>query len=288
MPVNDPQHIDPELLAALLDGRLGSIEAAKVRAQLANADDDTLAAYADAAAISADLAESEPGKPVVRRIHTAPSRRWILPAFAAVAAVLLAVVFLRQSPSKPPRFADYAASVPATAVLPQTPVWGSTRGSGPVTTDNGRAVRVGALLTDLEVALNRRDTVAAVIAESMATYLGDVGGAASTAAALRAAARSDAADRDSDMRRIALEVTRFVDADLAHAGGWLEGARLAGAVGYATYAQRLPASKALETIAARPDIDPAVRNALSRVISSKGAYAALDAQVTTVLRNLAR
>jgi hypothetical protein len=286
--VNDPQHIDPELLAALLDGRLGSVEAAKVRAQLANVDDDTLAAYADAAAISADLVESNVGTPVAQRFDSAPSRRWILPSFAAMAAVLLAVVFLRQPPSKPPRFADYAASVPATAGLPQTPVWGATRGSGPVTTDNGRAVRVGALLTDLEVALNRRDTVAAVIAESMATYLGDVGGAASTAAALRAAARSDAADRDSDMRRIALEVTRFVDADLAHAGGWLEGARLAGAVGYATYARRLPASTILETIAARPDIDPAVRDALSRVISSKGADAALAAQVTTVLRDLAR
>lgn len=122
--MTDNQRIDPERLAALLDGRLGDADAAVVRAQLADADDDTLSAYADAVAVSAELGEA--ATPGVVSIESArKARRWRTPAFAAAAAAAAVAVFMfRPSVATDvSRPALYAAALPAGATSAGSPVW---------------------------------------------------------------------------------------------------------------------------------------------------------------------
>ena len=290
--MNDPQHIDPERLAALLDGRLGDAEAAVVRAQLAAADGEVQAAYADAVAVSRDAADS-----AVVPIAAARSRRWVTPAVAAIAAVLLAVVVLRV-----PRgggvtavdgdLTEYGTKLPPGVALPATAIWGATRGSSEVVTESGRAVRLGALMTDLEVALQNHDSASAVIAESMSTTLRDVPGLGVIANGLRDSARVRGNARDAFLRRVAREGAGAVDQSLARAGAWLEAARLASGATDAAFFERYPADVALRAMRSVADVAPAQRELLGRVISASEAkprdFSVIGTAATALLREAAR
>jgi hypothetical protein len=266
--VTESERIDPERLAALLDGRLSSREAAAVRAQLASAGDDTLSDYADAVAVTGAVAvEANGGRESVTPLPLRNRRlvRIATASMAAAAAIVLAVL-LRRDPSGAPF--PYASSVPASATLPTSAFWSSTRGTGSAPNTPGRSVRIGALFTDLQVAVQRRDTAAAAIAESIAANLDSLGGSAGFADRLRAAARAPSAT--SDLVATARGALQFVDEPLARAGAWLEAARLAAEAGDTIFAERHSAD-ALSPLLRRTDIDPSQRSAVQALLTPKGA-----------------
>ena len=88
--------VDPERLAALLDGRLSDELAVAVRTQLAAADASVVSAYADAIAIAEELSGEIPritGVVEVITIRTPPKRsKWRVAAVLFVLAALAALM----------------------------------------------------------------------------------------------------------------------------------------------------------------------------------------------------
>jgi hypothetical protein len=155
--LTDPQRIDPERLAALLDGKLSEHEATKLRAELATAGDDSIAAYADAVAIAAELGSA--GTPVVE-LAQRRRFRWQIPGALAAAAVALIVLNSRLGSGGSYQPAQLALALSASSSVNAEPAWSATRGAGDQVATGAQAVRLGALLTDLELASARSDTAA--------------------------------------------------------------------------------------------------------------------------------
>ena len=80
-------NIDSERLAALIDGKLGSAERQALLAQLASADDEMLATFADAVAVHGELRTTAPVR--ARWMH------WNRAAGLAAAAAMLGAVLTR-------------------------------------------------------------------------------------------------------------------------------------------------------------------------------------------------
>jgi hypothetical protein len=285
--MSQSKSIDPERLAALIDGRLDPAQAAAVRAQLAGADDDAVAAFADAIAISGGSAEAIPiGRPKVRR-------RWFLAVSAAVAAVLIAVLtrtyWQREAARGQFAASVYAAAVPSSAALPPAPVWGSSRGSAAAQTDVGRWVRLGALVTDLEVALARHDTTSQRIADAFAANIEDLPGVGSLPSDIRTFAGATA-----DSSRLEEAVARAAalgDSAFVIAGAWLEAARLASASSDSGFFSLHPADAALASIQKR-SAEPTQSAAIGRVLQTVGTrpwnFAALTDTITAALTAIAQ
>ena len=287
-----PPQIDPERLAALLDGRLNEADAAAPRAQLAACDDDTLAAYADAVAI---VAESDVGNGVVP-IRSAPSRRRILPWITAAAAIFIGVVLIRPNGTGTgdpiDRAQGYARLISSASQLPTTPVWGVTRGTTLTLNTQRRSARLGALLTDVEVALDRKDPLYRTYLESIAAITGDVPGSAGATARLRAAASTRTLIDAATVRALVREGLQGEDAGIVSGAAWIEAARLASSAGDTTFLRRNPAPEALGLIEQSAQLDSTQRAALVRTRnlaqSSSPHMSELQAQLTELLRALTR
>lgn len=218
----EPVRIDPERLAALIDGRLSDAEAAEVRALLAQADADTLAAYADAVAIAGEVSPTSTAD--VRPITAARAlsrRRWFAPVAGLIAAGLVAFAVLR--PSRPDSSAagDITRSLGAGTL--GVPAWGTVRAGEVVVSQRGRAVRMGVLLVQHELASRGADSAAADRAAMVAALLDGVPGGAAAAARWRAIAAGSARPTAEDAR----VAESFVDPEWMLLGEWLEGARTA-------------------------------------------------------------
>lgn len=289
--------LDPERLAALLDGRLSNAEAAVVRAQLASADDDTLAVYADVVAIVSEMERHQGAPPLVVPIDTARRSRWLRFPLALIAASVLGIVVLKGYTGRQARLAEsgpfqYAAALPATIVAPTAPAWSVTRGAEQAVSENGRSVRLGALVTDMDLALAHDDTAVISIAEVMASYLTDIPGAGGVAVALREAARGTTSTRNQDLHRLAQQGIQFTDPALARAGAWIEALRLASPSNAADFVRRFPAGNVLDPLLDRMNADPALRSAMSQMIATSNAKQAdptvLSAAAQQLLHDLAR
>jgi hypothetical protein len=173
--VSNPSSIDPERLAALLEGKLSAREAAAVRDELANADPETIAAYADAVAVATDLgsistAVAQPGVEG-RRFLT----RWSLLGVAAAAALAFIAVKIGARGDAPFSATRMIASLPTTVTVPTSEAWPVRRGGG--AGDNLvtplRAARLGASFVDFEMAARMGDTSAVRRAAATITGLAD-------------------------------------------------------------------------------------------------------------------
>lgn len=209
--------IDPERLAALLDGRLDAAEAERVRAELAASDDDVLGAYADAVYVTRGA------EAAVVPIEARRRRRWIVPiAIAAAAAITFAVFIPRARGDYSP--ASFAQGISFGASQPATAVWGAVRGTEATTAPRAMAARIGALLTDLEVSGSADASRAA--ARELAALLDGVTGGAVLAPSFRRYA--DGGDwTPADRRTAGMQVLSLSDRPFAEAGAYLEAARLA-------------------------------------------------------------
>ena len=296
--LTQPPILDPERLAALLDGRLSNAEAAVVRTQLATADDATLSMYADVVAVVSELDEARAGAPArVIPMEQARRRRWLGLPVALIAAGVLGVAFVKGYPRTPAstgerRPVEYASALPSTVVLSGAPVWGVTRGAQQAVSETGRFVRLGALSTDMDVVLSRDDTASAAVAEAMASYLDEVPGAGSVAGALRVSAHAATPTRKQDLRRLAQQGVRFADEPFVRAGAWLEALRLVPTNDASAFLRQFPADNALGALLGQPGIGPALTSELRRLISISNAVPADPAALTSgaleLLRELAR
>ncbi|MEP6622040.1 MAG: hypothetical protein ABJE47_22145 [bacterium] len=261
--------LDPARLAALIDGRLSDADAAELRKQLAAADDDSLAAFADAVVIAGEITSNPDvaGHNSRDVIPLAPRRRprWVLPAFASAAAIAAVTVISLSRASRSDGYPPgaLATAVPSSAALPESPLWNITRGAAEQLSPRVQAVRIGVLLTDLELRTLRRDTVAREYA-SLSALLDGVRGADSIASAMRHAP-SAATDRQA-LGQKALEA---VDLSLARAGAYLEAARLATGVGDTSFVDRFVVT-GLAVAQRSPLLDDASRSALRQAAQALG------------------
>jgi hypothetical protein len=266
--LTDSNRIDPERLAALLDGRLSKADAADVRSQLASADEDTLAAYADAAAIAHELSgNAEPAvapgavTPLVAGRARSIRRRWFIPAAAAAAAILGYVAWPRDSYA-PARF---VAELSNTTRAAEGPVWSATRGTEDRHAENVIAVRAGALLTDLQLAATRHEPTA----EKMRALLSLV--ANTTAGRSIVAAYGTLADSSvvstAQLVPIGRDMMALFDERLCTVGAYLEAARIAAASGDTLFFDRIRAEPVLSVLRRDQSLDPAARGALQALDS---------------------
>ena len=265
----DSPHIDPERLAALLDGRLTTAEAALVRAQLAKADDDTIAAYADAVALIAPDGSSAEVIPIS---SARTPRRWIAPSLAAAAVLVVAGLLVRRPASIGSHNAEgyqpaaFAEALTPSAVAPDDPGWSATRGGDLGVSERGRSVRIGALLTDLEIAAARgakttsqsaaisallEDLTGGSLAASSLRQLDSVGTTASTAIRRREAGR---------------QAYGMIDGRYADIGAWLEASRVAAGLKDSTFSVQWPAQEAFGALLHDDKLDQDTRSAVNRFL----------------------
>jgi hypothetical protein len=277
----DNSFVDAERLAALLDGRLSSADAAAVRQALSAADDDALAAYADAIAIAQELSAESTAVVPLRR------RRWMIPAVAAAAIVVLIPILwqlrARQSAVHGP--AQYAALVPAGVALPATDIWGATRGAS-VASGQAIAVRAGALVVDLGVALQRGAATTAIVS-ALADDLSPVSGATAVVANLRAIAAHGGAAAFS-YEPLAASILTSVDSELGTAGAWLEAVRLTHAAGVTMLTERAPAAAVLAPLARRTDLSEQQRASIELLLALTGKTSRQSPEIHDAAESLLR
>ena len=280
--------IDPERLAALLDGRLGQTERAELLSRLA-ASEQSLEAHADAVAVANEL---EP------RRRQLPTIRWI-----AIAAVLAGIALapwlwtrLRPSaPDEPGRFVALLAARSAglPAGLEDSP-WGSVRGADEPLTADARAVRLGARLVDLELAVQRGDTVAARVAADVSALLEGIPAAGPVSAMYRdIGQRAGAAPRDLEplLAEAGSAAAKLAGPDLVRLGAWVEAARIAAAAHDAGFFGARQSRATLADAGTLAGLTEPARAALGRVQATVAAehapdWSALGRDLTELLRML--
>lgn len=287
-------------LAALHDRELAErddaddAESEAVRQELASADDDVLAAYADAVAIAREhreeddaagtvpgAAKSEPTVPGATPVTPLrpperargwrrPPARWL--ALAAVLAAVALVPFLRRAGSSPADAGRYAvllesrdAGVPPE--MREHPLDG-TRGEGNVYADTALAARLGILLLDLELAARARDGEhTARLAAAVARRLEGVPGSAPVAAVYREIERN-AGGPPEELEELLKDgregVGSFFDEGLVELGSWNQAARLAAFRRDAGFFASRETRTVLEGLDS-PSLAPPVRAAAARV-----------------------
>ncbi|HEU4455833.1 MAG TPA: hypothetical protein VFR81_22400 [Longimicrobium sp.] len=264
-------------------------EGEAVRRELASADPELLAAYAEAVAIArehreADLAAAPPahagaaGTPVtpLRPRERAggwrrPPARWI--ALAAVLAAVALVPLLRRGGPSSPDAGRFAALLQERGSgLPDDwshRVGGTRGGGGEVAADTALAVELGALLLDLEVAAHAREgEETARLAGAVAERLASVSGSGPVAAVYRDIERSAEGPPEvlDDLLKTGREgVAAYFDDGLVEMGSWIEAARLAAHGRDAGFFASRESRNALEELAEGRSLDPAARAAADRV-----------------------
>jgi hypothetical protein len=292
--------IDPEKLAAFLDGRLDEKERQEVLRVLAESPDE-FETFAQAAAL---LGELQTGEAAAGRERPEPGtsrwlvRRVLLAGIPTLAAAMLAGWFVIPRLTAGGDFdvvgfngAALLASANALAsrleggwVDAGVPV---PRGAGGAMSARGRAFSMGVRLSDLEVALSTADTVArSRLAHEIPELLGAIEGGAAIEARYRQllSGVSTEADRSAAARDVRL---LLLDSPWLDLGAWTETARLALLVDGDAFFRKRSNRTALEGILRRiPQTDPAV--ALGRSILDHMADGPTDRERFALGQALAR
>jgi hypothetical protein len=235
-------NIDPERLAALIDGKLTGAERDEVIAQLARSD-EAYDVFVDAADIVRELededqpARTDPANVVPFR----PPLPWWRRGgtrLLALAAGLVGIGALSWTLMQGSAGGKAASNWPVALLTDHVaglPVdwndvdWPRTRASTEVLTADSRAARIGARLVDLELALRKPDQRAAGFAEDIASLVDAIPGGAPSAVSYRAVAQRARqgnglpGEEWSTMR----ESTESLAGAPARLGAWAETARIA-------------------------------------------------------------
>ena len=273
---------DPERLAALLDGRLAGAERDDLLAQLAASEDD-LALFAEAAAIQRELeAENEAkaaGPAVLPLRPVAPVRRGVGRRVLALAAVLAGVALLpfawrASRPVQEPGQAVAMLQDPA-GRLPDgwvdRPAWSVTRGGpGGTQPEPRRAVRLGARMVDLEVAIRSGDVAnTRVLAMQVAEALRSVSASGAISAVLFDAIAIRAYLPPAELLPLLEAESRSaaldVEAEWFALGAWTEAARLAADRGDAEFFRERRSRRTLVLAAKLGAYNPATRSAVASI-----------------------
>lgn len=233
------RQIDPEMLAALLDGRLEGARREEALAALAS-DEAAYEAYVDAVAVTLELKAAE--EAAIRPIRTAvPSwrrpgaQRFLIAAGLAALLILPWAVYRAQAPDPSHLWMVEALNGYRTGVPEgwDPAPWGARRSVDGSLTPEARAVRVGAALVDLELAARAGDS------ERVRTIAGEVARLldALPAAGPAAGIYRTIADRSgSGYQELAPLLDRgrgsaflLLEEERVRIGAWTEAARIAAA-----------------------------------------------------------
>lgn len=206
--------IDPEQLALLLEGKLDAQARAKLLAQL-DASPEAFEILADASAVLL----SSPRSTSWRRL---PPSQWL--AIAAVLVVAVALPFFWTAPSRSLPMPDSVVAWLGSASPSTTQPWRALRGNGEQLSRDHRAVRIGALLTDLELRIARGDTSAGTSALQIAALLDGFPAGSTAGDAFRALAQTPNA---AALHRARAAAEEMAGARALRVGAWLEAARIA-------------------------------------------------------------
>ena len=273
--------IDPEQLAALLDGKLTGAARDEVIAQLARSE-EAYEVFVDADGIVRELADQDkPSRAPARRAsRVRPSWRWWRDGgtrFIALAAGVAGVAALSWVWSQRSAGGDASGRWPVallsdgSAGLPTNwndVDWPKTRARTEALTAETRAARIGARLVDLEMALRTRDQRAAGFAEELALLLDGVPGGAGGALSYRELARRGTAPAPEDWSETRASTEVLAGQVPARLGAWAEAGRIAAlrhdAAFFSSDASRLLLRRAAEAANAKAPAD----SVLSRVTRS--------------------
>jgi hypothetical protein len=175
--------------------------------------------------------------------------------------------------------------------------WSTTRGAGDPLTPQARAVRVGARLTDLELAVRARDAAStALLAAEIATLLQDVPASGPLAAVYREIERR--AGEPSERLEPLLQqgrdsVAQILGEDFVGLGAWAEAARVAVARRDEAFFRSRTTAAVVSYIMEHASLDANVRGSVDRIqttVDAKGApdWGALERELTQMLRVLGR
>lgn len=291
-------HIDPERLAALLDGRLDAGQRAELLAQL-DQSPEMLQAYADAAAVQQELATEAAAGPATsastraaRRWYRYPGS-WMALAAAIVLAVATPLAWRAGHPGLPaPAELASRVDVATTRLAADEPPWPQLRGAGEPSDPTARAVRIGARLVDLAVLTRASDSAASRVALQLSSMLSGVPAGGPATVAFRSL---------SDARSVSNDTVRLREAETAaegvagraevRAGAWLEAARLAAAGRDSAFfdeSRTMAALRALESLSGQSATG---RSAVARLRDALRArprdWDRLEQSVVAALRELA-
>jgi hypothetical protein len=314
--------IDPERIAALLDGRLSGHEREVLLSELASSPEQ-LALLADASMIAEELrlSSSPPdsgsaadNRDAIRRLvateaaapHlslvTARQRRWKPAWSAAVAAALLIVIapwVLRRSGFRGESAVPGGSAI--ARVEPSIPVgwdgtpWSVTRGASAALTPRARAVRVGARLADLELTVAAGDSVSRGIVDDIIALVEGVplsGSVTQVYEVLRDSIGVAPSQLTPLVERGYDGVSALLGRSDVALGRWLETARIAAVRrnnAFFTSAQTTQMLRDLKATA----VGQQAQDALSRVaamlpVSTATDWSSLEAATTELLRASAR
>lgn len=296
--------IDAERLAALLDGRLDERQREELLARLAS-DEAAFEAFAEALAVTRAL-EAEDAAPAVVPFRTRSAGWWQRPVVRglAVAAGLAALVAI---PWATQRTGDPAGGDPVLAMarlgspegLPAawngTP-WSVRRSRGQAVTSQGRSIRAGARLVDLEIAAGDGDAESTSrIARDLSALLDGVPAAGPVAAVYETIHRRAAephAELETLLEQGRTSITTLLDEELVRLGAWVEAARLAAARQDEEFFQAAETRAVLESAIADSELTADARAASQRVLDviraeTPPSWPALDRELTTLLQSLA-
>ncbi len=287
--------LDAEELAALIDGRLDGAAHSALIARIASSDEDAdvladaLGALDDlrgGGVVGIDSARSAIGaKPGAMSLG-----RWV--ALAASLAVIagISLVWAKRRPASAPVVTQYAVSLVARGVnIPaewnDTP-WTASRGSSETLSSDARAARLGARLTDLEIAARSGDTSAVRFALSASALLDEMPVGAPIASMYRGiAGRSGESQSsiDASLDHASAAVRQLPDARMIEIGAWIEAARIAAASRDAEFFRTRESTKLMENIQ-KSTMDDA--NAARAVEAVRSGVAEVDPNWSTISSTL--
>ena len=291
--------IDPERIAALIDGRLSAAERETVLAEL-DASPEALEAYADAVAALGEEASaaSSTGGGVSLELERGRRRfRTYAPTLAVAAALLIAVsVPMLRRTGGPDLEAPHAL---AALVQPsgdavtvwQQPSWTELRGTTDALSARARAVRIGARIVDLGLLARVRDSSAARVALQVASLLDGIPAGGMAASAYRAFADPTTADLSDDaLRRAESFAEQVAGTSEVRAGAWLEAARVAAVARDGSFFES-SMSDAERTISSLRNVPQSMNSALAELTRLLGTeprdWPAIENALSVILRELA-
>lgn len=263
MSEREPFSIDPETIAALLDGRLRGEERERVLAAI-DASPELLAIVGDAAEARelvspADRPAEERADPPAAKpadvVTSAPLRsppeasppplafrrrpRWLFPTLAAAALIVIIAIPLMTRGVRGtnadllmPRFIALLSRPTATSGELPGDAWGALRGANDGASSDGRVVRIGAQLVDAHLLNAAGDTALHGVATQIAALLENFpGGGMDAPTFRRLATTAPGPTADSALRAGTKGVESVLQSESLRAGAWLETARIASARG---------------------------------------------------------
>lgn len=293
--------MDPERLAALLDGRVDAEERAALVAALAASGDDA-AVFADALAVTLELEAEDaaapavpiapagargaagatviPLRPAERRRWPGVPRRWL--ALAAAAAVVALVPLAWSVRGRAPAGAGAYAALVRGGGLPagwNARPWPGTRADTDPLTPRARGARIGARLVDLRLAVRVRDPAAGRAAAEVAGLLEALPASGPATAVYREVERragEPAGALEPLLARGEKAAARLAGAESVALGAWAEAARLAAARGDAAFFRARASRAALRRASADATLPAPARAAAQRVDAALRAEGATD------------